>query len=96
MTFMTSWLVYEAGSVQVAKKTTNITLALLPLMHGPISAVLIDVSMDMPFLDAEPGEIYEVTFQLTRDMYWFDAHARNMRHSPCQHAEDSVFEASLD
>ena len=27
---------------------------------------------DTPFKDAEPNEIFKVTFELTRDMFWFD------------------------
>ena len=44
---------------------------------------------DTPFKDAEPNEIYKVTFELTRDMFWFDWADRTCTHSP-----DPVFEDS--
>ena len=37
---------------------------------------------DTPFKDAEPSEIFKVTFELTRDMFWFDWADRRCTPSP--------------
>ena len=44
---------------------------------------------DTPFKNAEPNEIYEITFELTRDMFWFDWADRRCTHSPDPLCEDS-------
>ena len=44
---------------------------------------------DMPFKDAEPNRVYEVTFELTRDMFWFDWADRKCSHSPDPQGEDT-------
>ena len=37
---------------------------------------------DTPFKDAEQNDIYEVAFELTRDMFWFDWADRRCTPSP--------------
>ena len=37
---------------------------------------------DTPFKDAEQNDIYEVAFELTRDMFWFDWADRKCTYSP--------------
>ena len=52
---------------------------------------------DTPFKDAEPNDIYEVAFELTRDMFWFDWADRKCTYSPdplCDDPEMHLF--SLD
>ena len=44
---------------------------------------------DMPFKNAEPNEIYEVAFELTRDMFWFDWADRKFTPSPDPFCDDS-------
>ena len=44
---------------------------------------------DTPFKNAEPNEIYEITFELTRDMFWFDWADRKCTHSPDPLRDDS-------
>ena len=44
---------------------------------------------DMPFKNAEPNEIYEVAFELTRDMFWFDWADRKCTPSPDPLSDDS-------
>ena len=49
---------------------------------------------DTPFKDAEPNDIYEVAFELTRDMFWFDWADRRCTPSPdplCDECEMSLF-----
>ena len=50
---------------------------------------------DTPFKDAEPNEIFKVTFELTRDMFWFDWADRRCTPSPqdplCDECELSLF-----
>ena len=48
---------------------------------------------DTPFKDAEPNEIFKVTFELTRDMFWFDWADRRCTSSPdplCDECELSL------
>lgn len=44
---------------------------------------------DTPFKDAEPNQVYEVTFELTRDMFWFDWGHRKCTPSPEPFSDDS-------
>ena len=44
---------------------------------------------DTPFKDAEPNDIFEVAFELTRDMYWFDWADRRCTPSPDPLSDDS-------
>ena len=44
---------------------------------------------DMPFKNTEPNEIYEVAFELTRDMFWFDWADRKFTPSPDPFCDDS-------
>ena len=44
---------------------------------------------DTPFKDAEPNDIFEVAFELTRDMYWFDWADRKCTPSPDPLSDDS-------
>ena len=81
--------------MQVAKSICRVSFA-SSRTYGCVSTILIDRSLDKPFLDAEPDEVYEVTFQLTRDMFWFDVTARKMQPSPNPDVEASVLEFSLD
>ena len=49
---------------------------------------------DTPFTDAEPNETYEVAFELTRDMFWFDWADRRCTQSPdplCDISEMHLF-----
>ena len=43
---------------------------------------IFDEFIDTPFKDAEPNQVYEVTFELTRDMFWFDWGHRKCSPSP--------------
>ena len=43
---------------------------------------------DMPFKDAKPNDTYEVAFELTRDMFWFDWKDRRCMHSPDPRDDD--------
>ena len=43
---------------------------------------IFDDFIDTPFKDAEPKQVYEVTFELTRDMFWFDWGHRRCSPSP--------------
>ena len=43
---------------------------------------------DTPFKDAEPNDIFEVAFELTRDMYWFDWADRRCTPSPDPLSDD--------
>ena len=63
---------------------------------GFSSTSLIAESSDLPFLNAEPDEVYEVSFHLTRDMYWFDITTRTFTHSPSPIDENAILEFSLD
>ena len=44
---------------------------------------------DTPFKDAEPNDIFEVAFELTRNMYWFDWADRKCAPSPDPLSDDS-------
>ena len=44
---------------------------------------------DTPFKDAEPNDIFEVAFELTRDMFWFDWGHRKCSPSPEPLSDDS-------
>ena len=44
---------------------------------------------DTPFKDAEPNDIFEVAFELTRDMFWFDWAHRKCTPSPEPLSDDS-------
>ena len=44
---------------------------------------------DTPFKDAEPNQVYEVTFELTRDMFWFDWGHWKCTPSPEPFSDDS-------
>ena len=44
---------------------------------------------DMPFEDAEPNDTYEVAFELTRDMFWFDWEDRKSMPTPDPRADDA-------
>ena len=52
---------------------------------------------DTPFKDAEPNDIYEVAFELTRDMFWFDWADRKCTPSPDPLTDDSeLYSFSLE
>ena len=44
---------------------------------------------DTPFTNAEPNDIFEVAFELTRDMFWFDWADRRCTPSPDPLTDDS-------
>ena len=50
---------------------------------------IFDDFIDTPFKDAEQKQVYEVTFELTRDMFWFDWGHRRCSPSPEPLSDDS-------
>ena len=81
----------------VQKRLCNAFHESFPLMCAHLAnseGQIFDDFNDTPFKDAEPNEIYKVTFELTRDMFWFDWVDRKCTHSPdplCNDSEMSLF-----
>ena len=63
-----------------------------PLMSASLTdseGQTFDDFSNTPVNDAEPNDIFEVAFELTRDMYWFDFAHRRCTPSPDPLSDDS-------
>ena len=47
--------------------------------------------MDKPFDAAVPGDVYEVRFHITRDMFWFDIADAQIKSAPDPLSDDLIF-----
>ena len=84
----------------VQKSLCNAFHERFPLMSATLTnseGRVFDDFNDTPFKEAEANEIYEVAFELTRDIFWFDWADRRCTHSPDPSSDDSeLFFFSLE